>query len=109
MDNYICPIKWLTKEELTEMFKKQDGEAVGKVITQEQLDHTVLNFGKHKGKTPDLVSKIDSNYIVWLYENITTKLCSRALYLACQLDMRTTHQDDSEDPYGEDTSTTGYD
>ena len=66
------------------MFKKQEGENIGKPITGEQLDFTPLTFGMHSGKTPDEISSYAPAYIVWLYENVNPRKCSRALYLACQ-------------------------
>ena len=47
------------------------------------LDTTVLTFGKHKGKTPEQVSDIDPAYIVWLYDTLTPRRCTKSLYLAC--------------------------
>ena len=52
----------------------------------EQLDHKPLAFGKYKGKTPSHIAEIDESYIVWLYENVKPKQCSRVLYEDCLSD-----------------------
>lgn len=51
---------------------------------EEKLDHTVLTFGRHRGKTPSEVAEIAESYIVWLYETIKPERCSKALYLDCK-------------------------
>jgi hypothetical protein len=51
------------------------------------LDATPLTFGKYKGKTPDQVCEGDPSYIVWMYENVDPKPCSKDLYEACMIDM----------------------
>ena len=48
------------------------------------LDKTPLTFGKHKGRTPEEITDLDPGYIVWMYENISPKKCTRGLYLACE-------------------------
>ena len=49
-----------------------------------KLDKTPLNFGKHRGKTPDEISEIDPSYIVWMYEKIKNRpTCSHFLYECC--------------------------
>lgn len=53
---------------------------------EDDLDHTPLTFGKHKGKTPDQISeeKDGENYIVWMFETVENRpTCSRLLYEAC--------------------------
>ena len=45
-----------------------------------ERDNTPLTFGKYKGHTPESVSVSDPGYIVWLYENVNPKQCSKALY-----------------------------
>jgi hypothetical protein len=58
-----------------------------KPLTEEELDHTPLTFGKFSGFTPDEVSKrgiAGESYIRWMYETVTNKnTCSFALYKAC--------------------------
>lgn len=52
----------------------------------DDLDHTPLTFGMHKGKTPDEVSELKDgeNYIRWMFEAVENKpTCSRLLYEAC--------------------------
>lgn len=48
------------------------------------LDNTPLRFGKHKGLTPEQVSKVDPGWIVWAYANLNNKPCSKSLALACE-------------------------
>lgn len=49
-----------------------------------KLDSTRLNFGKHKGLTPDEIAENDKNYIVWGYINITNRpFCSLPLAVSC--------------------------
>jgi hypothetical protein len=50
----------------------------------EELDDTPLSFGKHKGETPDEISDYDPEYIVWAYENLDIKICSKAMYEYCK-------------------------
>lgn len=48
------------------------------------LDTTPLTFGKYKGQTPEDVAELDPSYIVWLFDTVTPKRCSKALALACE-------------------------
>ncbi len=57
------------------------------------IDEKPLKFGKYRGKTPDEISDLDQGYIIWMYENIVPKPCSKALYEACQQDA---YEDDYE-------------
>lgn len=57
------------------------------------LDETPLPFGKWKGRTPEQVADVDPGYIMWLYENVQPKRCSRGLYLACEMDVREAEAD----------------
>lgn len=52
----------------------------------EELDHTALDFGKYKGKTPSEIAEVDAKYVIWMYQNFGSKPCSKALYDACLLD-----------------------
>lgn len=48
------------------------------------LDHTPLKFGKFKGKTPEQVSEVQPQYLVWAYETVGNfDVCSEALYREC--------------------------
>lgn len=62
------------------------------------LDDTPLTFGKYKGKTPNEIGDIQPSYLMWLYENIEPKVCSKDLYTACELDL----QDGSANEYSFD-------
>ncbi len=48
------------------------------------IDDTKLTFGKHSGSTPNEIADGDPNYIVWLYDNLDTKFCSRRLRQYCE-------------------------
>lgn len=50
----------------------------------EDLDDTPLTFGKHQGKTPDEISEEDPSYIVWMWETVEVKHCSRGMYNYCK-------------------------
>lgn len=58
-------------------------------------DERPLGVGKYSGKTPNQIADIDPSYIVWMYDTINPKRCSRELYLSCEA-----HGRDDED-YGE--------
>jgi uncharacterized protein (DUF3820 family) len=60
------------------------------------LDHTPLNFGKYKGKTPDEISEHDPSYIVWMYNNIKPKPCSEWLMEVCKADIAYLEDDDDD-------------
>lgn len=65
--------------------------------TPDQLDHTPVTFGKHKGKTPDEISCCDPRWLVWAVENIKDKpICSNVLYRACQEDLRPNKYQDED-------------
>lgn len=59
-------------------------------LTPEQLDNMPLDFGKHRGRTPEMLaegSKDDKQYLVWAYENVVRYnrpvFCSEVLYKEC--------------------------
>jgi hypothetical protein len=56
------------------------------------LDDTPLTFGKHKGMTPNDIAVVDPQYIVWAYDNLRKKPCTRKLRDTCE-DM--SYDDDS--------------
>lgn len=49
------------------------------------LDFEPLTFGKYKGQTPAEVAEFDPNYIIWLYDNVQPRPCTRALYEDCEI------------------------
>lgn len=51
-------------------------------------DDTPLTFGKYRGETPNEIAEKDGSYIVWLYDKINPKVCTKALALACEMDER---------------------
>lgn len=56
-------------------------------MTEEDLDHTPLDFGKHRGQTPDALSQKHPRYVIWLYDNVVPSPVSRVLYEACVEDL----------------------
>lgn len=50
------------------------------------IDDTPLKFGKYRGYTPNEIAEKDPKYIVWAFENLDTKPCSKDLYKCCELD-----------------------
>lgn len=55
----------------------------GFATNADKLDHTPLDFGKYRGKTPNEVAEINPGYIVWMFENVDRETCSQLLYLEC--------------------------
>jgi uncharacterized protein (DUF3820 family) len=52
------------------------------------VDTIPLNFGKYEGKTPEEIAEIDEGYIVWMYDNVTPKYCTKELRDYCEMDIR---------------------
>ena len=52
------------------------------------VDTIPLSFGKYEGKTPEEVAEIDEGYIVWMYDNVTPKYCTKGLRDYCEMDIR---------------------
>lgn len=52
------------------------------------LDEVPLTFGKYKGKTPNEVGHYSPSYVVWMYDNIEQKHCTKALRDLCEQDVR---------------------
>lgn len=48
-----------------------------------ERDSTPLSFGKYKGKTPEEISDIAPEYIVWMYRTMGASKCSKLLFLHC--------------------------
>lgn len=70
-------------------------------LTAIDIDAVPLGFGKYKGQTPNDIGNADPGYIVWLYENLESKVCSKELYKACEMDREST-VDDSMKPAFDD-------
>lgn len=51
-------------------------------LPEVDIDNQPLKFGKYSGNTPDEISEFDPGYIVWLYEQDTSKV-SEAMYKHC--------------------------
>lgn len=67
----------------------------------EDLDNKPLTFGKYKGKTPDEISDIDPDYIVWMWKNIEIKHCTRAMYNYCLQSWDDEEERDMDKFYGD--------
>ena len=52
------------------------------------LDEQPLTFGEYRGYTPEQIAASDPEYIVWLYDSMKEKLCSRPLRELCEMDIR---------------------
>lgn len=48
------------------------------------IDEIPLKFGKHKGMTPNEIAKVDPHWIVWAYDTINPKICTKELALSCE-------------------------
>ena len=68
------------------------------------IDDIPLTFGKYQGKTPDQIAEIDDQYIIWMYDNIEKKHCSKELRDSCEQDVR-----DREEGYYPDVGFGDYD
>lgn len=62
------------------------------------LDKTYLNFGRYRGRSPEQIARIDPGYIVWLYDNVEPKRCSRELALDCESAVDDNEDADRYDP-----------
>lgn len=47
----------------------------------EFLDTQPVDFGKHNGLTPEQICVDNPSYVVWMYDTIKPKRCSKKLYL----------------------------
>ncbi len=58
-------------------------------LSGEQLDHTPVDFGKYKGKSPMYIAEelCQTDYVRWAYENVVRYnrpvFCSEVLYKEC--------------------------
>jgi hypothetical protein len=50
-------------------------------------DTTILGFGKYRHLTPDEIAETDPSYIVWMYDNVRPRRCSKSLRDACEHDI----------------------
>lgn len=60
-------------------------------------DTTPLTFGKYKGQTPEAVAEYDPSYIVWMFENVRTAPCSKALANDCKQNVREYEEEKAAD------------
>ena len=56
------------------------------------IDEQPLTFGKYQGITPEQMAEKDPEYILWLYDSMKEKLCSRPLRELCAMDIRESAQ-----------------
>ena len=57
----------------------------------EELDHTPIGFGKHKGKTPEEIAELDPEYLIWAKRGgLKISICSDALFRATKDDVAST-------------------
>jgi len=56
-------------------------------MSDEELDHTPMDFGQYKGQTPSQVSEHDPAYLVWCADRFDNrKVASDILIQACRED-----------------------
>jgi len=48
------------------------------------LNDTPLPFGKYNGKTPVEIAADDPGYIVWMYDTLDNKFCTKELRDVCE-------------------------
>lgn len=48
------------------------------------VDNTKLGFGKYQDKTPDELSELDPAYMVWIFQELSVKPCTHAMYILCK-------------------------
>lgn len=58
------------------------------------IDKTPLAFGKYKGQTPVEVASTEPSYVVWMYENVKPRPCSKSLYRYCVEEVQESWQDE---------------
>jgi len=51
---------------------------------QKLLDDTELTFGKYKGETPNEIAEEDPQYLMWMYDTLNTKFCTKKLRDQCE-------------------------
>ena len=52
------------------------------------IDSIPLSFGKYINQTPEQVAERDPQYILWMYDNIKPKPCTKQLRDYCEMDIR---------------------
>jgi len=66
-------------------------------MNQFDIDSKRLTFGKYRGRTPEEIAEYDPSYVVWMYDTIEFKHCTKDLRDMCEMDVR-----ESEDEYYSD-------
>lgn len=52
-------------------------------MSDEELDHTPVNFGQYKGQTPSQIAEHDPGYLVYMASNKSEKFVSDTLVNDC--------------------------
>ncbi len=52
------------------------------------IDDTSIAFGRYRGMTPKQIAESDPSYVVWMYDNVMPKPCSKRLRDDCESDDR---------------------
>ena len=83
--------------------RTKDGLGTQRKVTPDELDHTPLTFGAHRGRTPADVAESDPSYILWMYDSIYPHQCSLVLRNDCAKDLgediQIASDDDVQDTY----------
>lgn len=61
------------------------------------IDDKPLRFGKYRGASPNEVADLDPDYLVWAYDVMNPKICSKELSLECE---ERAEGPELDDPYG---------
>lgn len=56
-------------------------------MSDEELDHTPLQFGKYKGQTPSQIAEHDPRYLIWLAGESDMPIASDLLVADCQQEL----------------------
>lgn len=54
-----------------------------KGISDEELDHAPMTFGKYKGQSPSQIAEHDPQYLYWLASETNKKFASELLIRDC--------------------------
>lgn len=68
---------YLAKQGITELVT--DTAPALRAITRDKIDHSVLRFGKHRGRTVQELAETERSYLVWVAMNMTSKKHAKTL------------------------------
>jgi len=60
------------------------------------IDETPLTFGKYRDETPNDIAEEDPQYLVWLYDTLKTKFCTKKLRNECEDFVEDSWEDEKE-------------